>query len=282
MVRYADPGIGRKAAPLGSVEWAQHVRLSLQPLVKQAVRYPREVDSYVRPMMEHRAWTLLNKMDGSTFTSWEEFCETPEPYGCGVPWAKLRALIADALAEAGQNPVKAVALGTVAPAKEAPPPPKHAGPGRGKRTENLEVNGKGQSVPERFSDADDKEAKRLRAINRAPEPIKDAFRSDLIGKGVAAKLGAVEFDTVPEKAAQRAQTVAKVAEVIAAKSPKTPAEKRKVAREVNAIVREELGEKKDPVVELVRVVERAVAKFTHEQRVMFRAQLAHLLSKEAA
>jgi hypothetical protein len=163
-----------------------------------------KVAGFAELLIKHRAWTLLNKSDGSAFSSWEDFCETPEPYGWGVPWSKLQHVIKTALAEKGENVEKTVALGTVSPAQ----PPRH-GPGRGKRKTTTQVEGE-------FSGrATEVEAERLRAINRAPEPAIDLFRRDLLSKGVAVAMGTTARDTDPQKAARIAVATQAALEVVA-------------------------------------------------------------------
>ena len=96
-------------------------------------------------------------------------------------------------------------------------------------------------TPDPHSNADAREAERLRAINRAPEPIRDLFRRDLISKGAAVSLGTIARDTNSEKAAAIAEATAAVVAIVEAKNPTTPAEKRKVRREVNAVVRDRMS-----------------------------------------
>lgn len=230
----ADPGIGSARAAVGSKEWAERVRLNSQPIIRDAQSYPEKARAYVETITKHRAWTLLNKRDGSSFKSFDEFCAEPQPYGWGIQRERLEALIRVVASEAGENPSKAVALATVAPAVEQA------------RDEKGRVMPSGQVVP---TDASaDKEAKRLRAINRAPEPARDLFRSDLMSKGVAVALGTTARDIKPEKAAAIAEATAAAVAIVETKKPTTPAEKRKVRREVDAVVRERLGAKKpDPL-----------------------------------
>lgn len=43
-----------------------------------------------RKLVEHRAWTLMNKPDGSFFGTFEEFCEHRQPWGLGKPWPEIK------------------------------------------------------------------------------------------------------------------------------------------------------------------------------------------------
>jgi hypothetical protein len=231
----ADPGIGSSRAPIGSKEWAERVRLNSQPIIDQAQSYPEKARGYVETVTKHRAWVLLNKRDGSTFNTFDEFCEEPKPYGWGISRARLEALIRVVATESGENANKVVALATVAPAQSPEPPP--PGPGRGYKKANPQ--NEGQLFRNR--NTTHAEAERLRAINRAPEPAQDLFRRDLMSKGVAVALGTTKRDTKPEKASVIAEATAAAVSIVESRKPATPAEKRKVRREVDAVVRERLG-----------------------------------------
>ncbi len=142
--------------------------------------HPSRRSATVPPMaavLEHRAWTLMNKADGSTFATWEEFCDTAQPYGLGRPWAEWGPILEAAVGK------QRVQLTVVAPAKKSPPPP-GPGPGRGHKKE------KPQDTMSPGFCADEKQAKRMRAIaDRAPEAVRELFTSGLIGVNEAAKLG---------------------------------------------------------------------------------------------
>lgn len=272
----SDPGIGNRRAPIGSPEWAKYVRLASQPVVRKAVENPRAAKEFVDLIVNHRAWTMLNRADGSTFASFDEFCEAPEPYGWGVPRTKLERLIADALADVspGVNVEKTIALGTVAPAT----PEAERSPGRPKKgaKETTETVSDDSS----HSPADAREAEKLRAINRAPEPIRDLFRQDLIGKGAAVALGTTARDTSPEKAAEVAAVTASVVAFVETKNPTTAAQKRKCAREVNAIVRERLG-KRDPEDARIDRVVGALRGLSRAQLLRIRDEINSLLERAA-
>ena len=144
---------------------AQAVRLHLQAIVKDIDSEPKRVRRYINIINEHRAWTLMNRPDGSYFATWEEFCEYRQPWGLGRPWDELRPFL-----EAVEGK-RAVDLATVAPAKP--------GPGRGKK------DPEGPSLPSVTTNE-----KRLRAIaERAPEPVRNLYREGLIGAKEAAALG---------------------------------------------------------------------------------------------
>lgn len=226
----ADPGIGRDDAPIGSEQWAQAVRLHLQTAVKDLDWEPQRVKRYYALVAKHRAWTLMNKPDGSYFANWEEFCAHPQPWGLGKPWEEIRPFIEAASGK------KAVQLETVAPAKSPPGKP---------------VEEKDAKRPFVGATQD----KVLRAIaERAPEPVRELFKADLIGAKEAAALG--PKNPTPEEAAKVTAIAIEAKGVAAEAKPKTPPEKRATQRKVNALVRDRLDREPDPVT----VAARAVAK----------------------
>ncbi len=242
-------GVGSESAPIGSLKWAERVRYTMQRIVKTLDSEPERFDGYRKLCFEHRAWTMMNRPDGSFFDSWEEFCDAAEPWGLGHKWETLRPVLEVAIGK------KAVQLGTVAPAK-APP---------GKVIEK-DHDGPLVTTSE----------KRLRAIaERAPHVVKDLFREDLIGVNEAAKLG--PKNPTPEEAAKVTE-VANAAVAVAKASPKpeTPRQKREVQRKVNATVREQLGLSQDVVAGLVK----AVRKLTDDERRAFFASIVGTYSKE--
>lgn len=227
--RRADPGVGDPTAPIGSEGWAQRVRLSLQSIIKDLPKTPERARGYFELIREHRAWTLMNKPDGSYFKTIEEFCEHRQPWGLGRPWKEIEPFL---VAAAGKQ---AVQLASVAPAQSPP----------GKATEKADTVS---------AISDERRDQRLRAILRAPEQVQQLYREGLIGQKEAAKLG--PKNPSPEEAARAVEvTQAVVAEAKAAK-PATDAEKAKVQRRVNERVRELAGGKPDAVAVLLRAFER--------------------------
>lgn len=229
----ADPGIGRDDAPIGSEPWAQAVRLHLQAIIKRLHQDPEGVKSYYDIISKHRAWTLMNKPDGSYFATWEEFCAHRQPWGLGKPWEEIRPFLEAAFGKRG------VELATVAPDARRNNGATQSRDGNGQLLPSEPDSG--HRVPNRKTVADEKHEKRLRAILRAPEPIQDAYRAGVIGQVDAAKLG--PRDPEPEQAARIVEVARAVAPKIdAAKSlPKRDREKAK--RAINATVREMLDAK---------------------------------------
>jgi len=186
---------------------------------------------YVDLVNKERAWTLMNKPDGSFFGSWEEFCEHRQPWGLGKPWDQLRPFIEAAVGK------QALQLATVAPAK-----PPQAGPGRG-HTQTDKTHYPEDSL---FTPAAPAHEARLRAIaERAPEPVRELYRDGLIGAKEAAALG--PKNPTPEEAAKVTEVAIAAKQVATEAKPKTPKEKMAVKKTVNAVVREMTGREPDPV-----------------------------------
>jgi len=238
----ADPGIGRDDAPIGSESWAQAVRLHLQAIVKDIDSEPKRVQRYVDLINEHRAWTLMNRPDGSYFGTWEDFCEFRQPWGLGRAWAELRPFIEAAVGK------RALDLATVAPAKSPP----------GKAED------KGPEAPLLSTRSD----KRHRAIaERAPEPVRELYRDGLIGTKEAAALG--PKNPTPEEAAKVTAVAIEARDVARAEKPKTEREKRTVQKKVNTVVRAGLGREADPV----KVAVNALAKVPFQHLAVFVSRL---------
>lgn len=262
-----DPGIGKAAAPIGSVEWAQYVRLHMQTAVKDLEKAPGRVKEYVDLVLEHRGWTLMNRPDGSFFGTWEEFCGSALPWGLGKPWGEIRAVL-----EAAHGK-KAVQLGTVAPAKSPP----------GKASIETLTHG-ADNRPEGGL-LNPRQAEKLRAIaERAPHQVKELFRQDLIGVAEAAKLG--PKNPTPDEAAGVTKVAIAAADVVkAAPKPETPRAKRELQRKVNATVRQLLGVERDPIAKALSVVraldERQLTVFCGELAAFCRPQLESALKGAA-
>jgi len=229
----ADPGIGRESAPIGSVEWAQNVRLHFQTAMKRLEEAPERVQAFVDQVIQHRAWTLMSKPDGSFFSTWDEFCAFPQPYGLGKPWDEFRPFL-----EAAKGK-KVVQLGTVAEDR------------RRMNGANQHTGAKEDSPPgAENADTPDVDT-RLRAILRAPEQVRDLYRADLIGQKEAARLG--PKNPTPEESAKVTEVAIAVADVVkTAPKPATSRAKRDIQRQVNKTVREMTGSEPAPAERLFR------------------------------
>jgi hypothetical protein len=300
---------GRPGAPIGTREWADYLRISLVSMVDHIGEEDDQLLTTIEFTKQHRAWTLMNKPDGTFFSTIEEFCAFRRPYGLGKRWADLRPFLVAAMAKRGTLPdeiERTLQLETV-PEAQMPRP----GPGRGKKkphdasatktkgndcpsfvsreaahlcSNSAEDETEGNDCPSfptpqrNSADLDatnektegngcpsfpSRTAKQLRAINRAPEAIKDAYREGRISQTLAAKLG--PKDPSPDTAAQIAEVARKIRSIPERKT-------------VDSIVRQHLGAPAPtPVDRLVSALER----FTHEQRVEFFERVEHLRAASA-
>ncbi len=229
----SDPGTGDPRAPVGTRPWAEHWRLVFQTYVQQMDASPEVVEQFRRLGEEHRAWTLLNKRDGSRFEKWEEFCEYPRPWGLEIEPERFKKYL---IAKYGERVVQT---------ETARPD----GRKFRERDEQGHYVQTGHDVPN-GSEAEQKHAKRMRAVLRAPQPIQQLYQDELIGQKEAARLGPDR--PTPEQAAR----LAEVTETVRSLARGAERGDRAVARKVNAQVREMLGTKHDPVDAAVRALKR--------------------------
>lgn len=253
---------GRLGASVGTREWADFVRLKLVSHVEHLGEDDDGFLGYIELLKEHRAWSLLTKHDGSTFRTREEFCAYKRPWGLGTPWEKLRPFVRAAYAKRGmsegeidraleQDGVKvamtteestALARAALAAKREE----NHADAALSYCNTNSEAPSRAEQV--RLSV--------LRAINRAPEPVQQAYREGRISQTLAAKLGPAEpDDKAPPDRVRAYLDIRARNEEIAREIVKAP--DRKTA---DAIVRERLGVEAPAVVRLEKHPDRAAAR----------------------
>lgn len=243
-LRSEDPNWshGNSAADVGSKEWADFVRLQLVSMVDHLGENEESFLGYVEIMREHRAWTLMARKDGSTFKTIEEFCSERRPWGLGTTWAKLRPHLVSGMAKRGKSQdeiERALALEAVPEAEQ------------GKRVD-LTSNPRGEKLAPGH-------VQRLRAITRAPDAVKDAYREGRVSQAVAAKLG--PKNPTPEQAARVAEAAQEV-------------RKAKTRKEADAAALRVLGVKKPTIVETAfRLVER----MTPAERIDFDRQIRPLI-----
>lgn len=228
---YFPAGEGKGGAEVGTVEWADRVRLRSHSVVKRASEAPVEFRSFVEFMSLHRAWTLMNKPDGSFFQTLEEFAEHPIPHGWGMRWATLRPILEAAAVAAGLDGKATMALAEV-------PEPKPAG-----RPVKGESN-PGPLGPE--YEARDGATKRVARIARdASGDVKDLFRAGLISDRDAAALSPAKKTPEQAVAIHAAEEAAK-AVVRERGAPKDDREKRETKRAVGVAVKSALGKPLKP------------------------------------
>ena len=210
----SDPGIGKEDAPVGTTEWAQRWRLQLQSSVKNAVFDTKRISDIVAVGNKHRAWTLLNRKDGTLYRDWATFVSDPMPWGLG----KNPKLFMELLQQSQGK--RAAQLETV---------PEPAEPGRGKEKEDHDDPLFGRAAE-----------RRLRAINRAPEIVAELYREGVINQIDAARLGQEGID--------RGEVAAEMARIAEEVKQLPVKEKRKL---VNAKAKELAGCQKPSPEELV-------------------------------
>jgi len=159
-----DAGVGDRNSPIESEPYAQRWRIDLQAAVEHLSIYPSKVHSLYELGTSYRLWTFLKNASGKAFSSFSEFCVTPKPHGLGSNETTIRAALEDYLGKRGAQ------LETVAE-------PRPANQYTGSATDH---NGPKQNTGT---------LRRLRAINRAPEAVREAYRDGRISQTVAAQLG---------------------------------------------------------------------------------------------
>ena len=193
----SDPGIGDPLAPVGSSEWAKRWRLSMQSAMKNATVDQTRFCELWEFGKQHRAWTMLNRRDGAMFKRWEDFVTETVPWGLGSKPDQVRTMLES------RN-------GKRATQRETVPEP------RTKWDESTAHNEPLINIPT---------AKRLRAINRAPEIVGQLYDQGLISQVDAAKLGKKSLDP--------GQVAAEIARVVEeTKGVETQEEKRKAIKAV--------------------------------------------------
>jgi hypothetical protein len=256
--RIVDVGVGRLGAPVGSEEWALDLRLHLTGLAKDLPSQPKALAESIKLFCEHRGWTLVHDMHGQKFSTFETFCEHPQPWGIGRQWREVQAALVAVLGE------RSVELVTVAPAVEEPDTSglkRDAGPGRGHRKTDVAPVATTVSREER---SEIERSSRLRAIaEHAPVPVKDLYRSGLLGQKEAAKLG--PKNPTPEEAARVTSIARDLAAEAKALDTSTEALRKQAQRALNTKARDLLGVRVDRVAEALRAVE----KMNDEERARF-------------
>lgn len=169
--RLSDPGGEVSNAPIGSEDWAKRWRLEVQHIRHNIPKEPARFVRFYELGNRHRVWTLLNKSDGSKFRSFDEFCLTKEPWGLSASPVEVEQWLALVKGH------KAAKLETV--------PQPRPGPGRGKVSVTIE-EGKNRRECGSFSTRTEQ---LLRAINRAPEPIRKLYEQDGLSQLWASRLG---------------------------------------------------------------------------------------------
>lgn len=199
--KVSDPGIGRKDADPGTLEWAQRWRLDFQSAVDGAKFDIHHVTKMLEIGNDHRAWVKLNRKDGTTFKRFDEFVSYEKPWGLSLDYEKFRSMLE---ASIGKQAAQLLAV----------PEPSH----------------KSDSTPHDAEMATDTDT-RLRAINRAPDIVQELYRDGLINQVDAARLGKKNVD--------KETVAAEVARVVESTKNEPKKDRRKainaIAREVSGV-----------------------------------------------
>lgn len=221
----ADPGVGSPAAPVGTEAWAQRIRLTLQSHLKEIPKEPSFVKGHFDLVHTHRAWTLMNKPDGTYFRTFDEFCEHKTPWGLGKPWREIEAMLAPFV---GKRTLQLVTAPVETDARETR---EHDEAGRFTKDNHsphdAEKGSKRRGTPER-----------VQAILRAPQQIQKLYTEGQIGQVQAARLGPrpPKRGLDPDTAARIAETTQRVLSMVS-----EGADARQVNRYVDTALR---GERK--------------------------------------
>lgn len=217
--------------------WAENRRVITSRTIRGARDAPRQARVCFDEFRTDQPWRLLTKADGSPFANFVDFIETPEPYGWGCKWTDLRPVLKAEAEQRGEDGEKSVQLDFEATQGDGRST-NAAGQSRDERGRVLSnASDLGHDVLDR-TNADKRQANRLRATARAPEPARELYRQGLLGVNEAAALGPLDRDTNPEKAALTTEAALAAVEAIKDEpEPKTATDKRRLQRKANEAVR---------------------------------------------
>lgn len=256
---------GKPGAEVGTREWADFIRLHLVAKVEHLGTDDENFVSDLEFLTEHRAWSLLTKRDGSTFGTRDEFCAYERPWGLGTPWEKLRPYVRAAYARRGMSEgqieraldlngvskamgddEKAALARAAKAAKAAAPVPDSDAPLLSYRNANSEGASKSEQV----------KLSRLRAINRAPEAVREAYQEERISQTLAAKLG----PRPPGKNASAERVQGYLDTKARAEAIAQEVRCMKDRKQIDALVRERLGVEAPVTVRVERQPDRAASR----------------------
>jgi hypothetical protein len=245
------PSFGKVAAEVGTVEWAERLRLDMGGMVKDLSFWAKQFKGCVDLAIQNRAWTMLKDPVGQPYRAWEAFCAERQPWGLGRPWPEIKPAMEAALIEAGQDAGRTLQLVTVAPAQNPADKPRVE---HGHFSQTAPGAVASQTAPGAV--ASKRQAEAVRAIaERAPEPARELYKAGLLGQKEAAKLG--PKNPTPEQAAKVTEVALAAADVAKAEpKPKTEPERKRLQRKINAVVREALGVEDNQVAKLLRTIAR--------------------------
>jgi hypothetical protein len=215
-----DPGTGDPDAPVGTESWARNWRLATQSALARSEIFPDALLRQMKMGWKNRVWELLTDKDGKHFQSLAQFSEYEQPWGLGKKYDEVRHYLA---ARLGDRALQLEEVGLP-----------QTSPGRGHV---------GEKNPHHEGSFGAKTSERLRAINRAPEQIRDLYREGRISQTVASRLG--PKNPTPDQSARITEVTQAVRGL-------------KDRREVDARVKDMLGEKPPSRVDRAEKVVRAL------------------------
>ena len=207
---------GDRRAPLGSEAWAKSWRLQLGGLLKTADSDVEGIQTMLTIGRKFEAWKLLRDPDGKPFASLWSFCETAEPYGCGVPASKVRALFE---ASIGKTSTAAIATRPEAAPDPGGKRPGAGRPAKGEARKNHPDNDKAESKY-----GTDPGYLAARIARDAPEVLEDMKAGKYPSVRAAAKAAGIVKDRDPVRVAATAMAkvpVNRLAELVRAMPEQT-------------------------------------------------------------
>lgn len=188
-------GVGKASAPVGSREWADHIRLYSLDVVRTRLESPIRLRTVFEVIEKNEAWRLMNKPDGSFFTSLEEFAEHRRPWG----WGEKMVAIEPALRLAAGAITREQAIEeTFAAAKPAKP----VGAPKGNQNRAKAIKGSDTTIEQQPRAADRGASYLAARIKRdAPEIAARAEAGEFPSvRAAAIEAGIVKVATPAEKA----------------------------------------------------------------------------------
>jgi hypothetical protein len=106
--------IGNPDAPYGSREWCSAMRLHIQNGIDEAKSRVSHIRFSLKSTRDEAHFVSLQDKDGNKFSSWEDFCQYPRPWGLGFSVEVANAIIEE---RNGDRLISCVAADTMARAQ---------------------------------------------------------------------------------------------------------------------------------------------------------------------
>lgn len=85
--------IGDETAPVDSRPWCKWLYRKTIGLKHDAETTAVFLKDYLTSLRDRERWRRLDDRDGRAFTSWEDFCQYPEPFGLGMSLQQVAAVL---------------------------------------------------------------------------------------------------------------------------------------------------------------------------------------------